>query len=503
MDFRDLAETRTSELIARLVAASREQPRQQIARLRTALDEAVAGIDRALGTVEPADRDIQALVEQLTAAASAHAEQAVAKAVQPLQDDIAAQTDEIATLAGSLEETQSQADALRAVVATIRAETDAARSEADRARSEAESLRRQIVSLESDAEAARALTDEALADRTRFEEIASEARSQAEAAEAKLEAVTSLFKKAQTRVKALEKSQEEHERAVQKLQAKLHAKPSASGGDARGSLGLLDELLGSFEALGGATTIADVLTTLTEQLAADFCRVALFRVKGNRLEGEHQIGIDLPADVAKVVMPLGMDSFLTRAATAGQLMRLSGEELADSSRAPFAGAPSCALALPIVVNGEPIAVVYADDSGQAENERPPIDLERSARVADALRQHAVALLTRLTNELKAVAELRAYADLLLKEMEQMYNADVEAGQTGEPLVTSLRSNLDYARSIYASRVTTEGADAESLLDDQIGVLIDARHDSAFGKDLAAAIGRPEVDASNARMSAGA
>ena len=52
----------------------------------------------------------------------------------------------------------------------------------------------------------------------------------------------------------------------------------------------LDGLLGAFESLSTATTINDVLATLGEQLAAEFPRVALFRVKGNRLEGAHHLG---------------------------------------------------------------------------------------------------------------------------------------------------------------------------------------------------------------------
>jgi hypothetical protein len=180
-----------------------------------------------------------------------------------------------------------------------------------------------------------------------------------------------------------------------------------------GSLSLLDELLGSFESLSAATTIADVLTTLTEQLAADFCRVALFRVKGNRLEGEHQIGIDLPADVAKVMMPLGMDSLLTRAATSGESMRLTGRELADSSRAPFAGAPTCALALPIVVNGETFAVVCGR-SGQADADRAP-STSNAARVWPTRWQH------RRTDAAERRAEDAASCarGSAVKEMEQM------------------------------------------------------------------------------------
>ena len=82
---------------------------------------------------------------------------------------------------------------------------------------------------------------------------------------------------------------------------------------------MLDGLLGAFEALSAATTIGDVLATLSEQLAAEFPRVAMFRVKGNRLEGAHQIGFDLTNDIGKVVIPLAMDSSLSRAVTSGML----------------------------------------------------------------------------------------------------------------------------------------------------------------------------------------
>jgi hypothetical protein len=491
MDFRDYAATHTTELVNRLLTGSTDQSRLQLERLRATLDEAFATLETALTTPDSAPRDVDELVDRMARAAATHAEQRADQAVEPLRAEIATYTDEIAQLAGALEESQGRYDALRDELGVARADLDNARSQFEAAQAEVE--------------AAQALIEEAVADRARFEEAAGVSLSQAEAAEAKLDAVTTLFKNSNSRVKALERAQEEHDRVVGGLQAKLHAQTTVvatSAGDS-GTLALLDELLGSFEALSGATTIADVLTTLTEQLAADFCRVALFRVKGNRLEGEHQIGIDLPADVGKVMMPLGMDSFLTRAASSGQLTRLTGSELADSSRAPFAGSPSCALALPIVVNGEPFAVVYADDSGQADNDRAPIDLDRSARVADALRHHVVALLTRLTAELKALAELRSYADLLIKEMEQMYTADVDAGRTGDTLVNLLKSNLEYARSIYANRVEHEGTDARSLLEDQISIVIEHQRDTAYGRDLAAALGRVEEEPSDARASAGA
>jgi hypothetical protein len=313
-----------------------------------------------------------------------------------------------------------------------------------------------------------------------------EAKSQAQAAEAKLAATTTLFKTSSARVKLLEREREEHEDALHELEARLDdeggREVEITPGGPDSAVALLDGLLGAFEALSGAATIGDVLSTLVEQLVNEFPRVALFRVKGNRLEGAHQIGFDLTSDIGKVVMPLAMDSLLTRAVSSGHTERVSGDRT-DSSHLPFGGSPTCALAMPIVVDGEALAVVYADDSGQARPESQADHDDLNARFAEALRHHAVALLTRLTSELKAMAELRGYAGSLLSETEQMYESDVAAGKTGEELLKRLHANLDYARSIYANRVASEPASTAGLLEAQLAGTIDLHRDNAFGRDL--------------------
>jgi predicted nucleic acid-binding Zn-ribbon protein len=325
------------------------------------------------------------------------------------------------------------------------------------------------------------------ADKASLEHALAEANSQAHAAEAKLAATTTLFKTSSSRLKLLEREREQHEDALQDLTARFEAEGTrevevelAQAGPGP-AVALLDGLLGAFEAMSGAATIGDVLSTLVEQLVNEFPRVALFRVKGNRLEGAHQIGFDLTNDIGKVMMPLAMDSLLTRAVSSGRTERVSGDRT-DSSHLPFGGSPTCALAMPIVVDGEPMAVVYADDSGRPESQQANDDL--NARFAEALRHHAVALLTRLTSELKAMAELRGYAGSLLSETEQMYEADVAAGKTGDDLLGRLHANLDYARSIYANRVASEPASTSSLLEAQLAGTIDLHRDNAFGRDLA-------------------
>src|SRR5205085_9334090 len=129
---------------------------------------------------------------------------------------------------------------------------------------------------------------------------------------------------------------------------------------------------------------------------------------------------------------------------------------------PFSGTPGSALAVPIMVNGEPLAVVYADDAGG----KGSVAYDVNARFAEAMQHHAAALLARLTNELRTLAELQAYAGSLLRELEQMHAADVQAGLTGDELPARLKGNLEYARGVYASRIALEQADAAGLLDDQ-------------------------------------
>jgi hypothetical protein len=252
------------------------------------------------------------------------------------------------------------------------------------------------------------------------------------------------------------------------------------------SVAQLDSLLESFRALANATTIADILTTLVEHLAAEFPRVALFHVKGNRLEGGHQIGFDFDNDIAKVVIPLSMNSLLTRAATSGRIERLEGGEPADNNGSLFGGAPTNALAMPIVVQEETLAIIYADDSGHTAADAAA---DVGGRFAEALLQHAVALLTRLYTELRTLAELRAYAASLLTEVEQMYAADVAADKSGDDLKARLEGNLDFARSLFETRIALESPDSGGLFDDQVATTIDANASTPFGRDLADVAGR--------------
>jgi len=517
MEFSALAAKETSALLTRVLGTASQASLERVEALRAALDSASKALEAAIAAPPNVERDVDELVGRLTKAAAAEADARLKhlsaearKITDALRAELGEVTGEREALAISLKDSRAQLDTVRGQLTTeqkqvqafqkelaeshtatrkleaAKADAVAAREKEAAARTAAETeiqaFRTQLEPARKDAKRAAAEAAAAVEQKCKAEVALNAATSQAQAAEAKLTAVTTLFKTSAARVQALEREQEQHASAMRDLEARLHSTSEHDADAHVAGTNVLDGLLGAFDALSGATTIVDVLATLGEQLAAEFPRVALFRVKGNRLEGTHQIGFDLTNDIGKVIIPLAMDSLLTRAVTSGRTERLSADAI-DTSGLPFGGSPTFALAMPIVVDAESIAIVYADDFAEPRAEARNDD-DVNAKFAEALRQHTIALLMRLTTELKAMAELRAYAGSLLTEIEQMYESDVSAGKQGEELQKRLHANLDYARSIYSNRAQFESPSAAALLDAQVSAMVEMHRDSAFGRDLA-------------------
>ena len=114
---------------------------------------------------------------------------------------------------------------------------------------------------------------------------------------------------------------------------------------------------------------------------------------------------------------------------------------------------------------------------------------------------ATVLLTRLSQELKTLNELREYAAMLLQEAEQMYSADQETDRSDEERRSRLQDTLDCARQLYAQRAALEGAAAAGLLDDRIAALLQGERDTPFARDLAAIVGSSDRLADSRRTAA--
>jgi chromosome segregation ATPase len=241
----------------------------------------------------------------------------------------------------------------------------------------------------------------------------------------------------------------------------------------------LDRLAACNDALADASTHEEVLDALVTVFASEFARVALFRVKRNRLEGIRQIGFEAQPDMSQLLIPRTLDSLLTRAAMSGHIETLAGGELDDASGSPFGGTAGPVWAIPIEIDGAAGAVIYADDSDRAHPEAA--NLELRTKFADLLSRHAASTLARLPAPAQGTPDLRDYAIQLVSELESMYDADVSMGRKKDELRSRLRDNLECARRMYAERIGSESAGVAQLLEEQLAATVKAGTD--FAKEL--------------------
>jgi predicted nucleic acid-binding Zn-ribbon protein len=482
------------------------------AALRT---ERQAASDRA----ESAERDLGLTIE-------AHA--AVETALHALEAELRAASQDKAAIESQLHEARAAIERLLAEAEELKAriERDAAEKvafqtqlaaaretgdERDLYASELAATTARLQGLEGELAAAREGHERASA------AAADEGRERAGAAAAELDAV-------RARLQALEQSdahQKEHIHQLESLldeaaQTEKQLRAEAAGSPVPAAVGAgnpeeaeilrgeVDRMVSLFDASGRAVaemancaTSGALLTELVKRLSIQFTRVAFFRLKGNRLEGEHQVGFDDATEMSKLVIPTTVDSMLTRAVASGAVQSLMGKDVAIRSGTPFGGTPMSAVVLPIVVHGTTLGVVYADDSDVPDSARGPAVHESSVGFARLLVGQVVVLLVRHAHELKALAELRQYAATLLLEAREMYLADAQAGKSTELLRTRLKDNIDCASQLYTYRAAMEGTAAAALLDEQILAAIEEA--TPFARDLAAVVA--QMTSANVQLTA--
>lgn len=512
-------------------SADLDAARAEVASMTTALDS-------ARQDVENARRDATAALDSAKRALESERDQN-----EQLSNSLAEAQAQAEMLRADLVDAKAHADALQASLAreTERADAgdrdldaaieahaavDAARVQAEaEARREGQAradLERELADVRGQLEAALAQVsrlsmqvDAHASEKRTLEADLSAAHAELDSSRTQREAVAAQLEATRARVQTLERhhaSQETGLRSIETslndaLQAEASARELAATAEADvararadmsalqsevSRLGsLLDSSIHSIDELAATTSITDLLASLVRQLSVEFSRVALFRVKGNRLEGEYQIGFDETTDVTKIVLPLNMDSLITKAAASGLVEQLRGRELDDASRAPFGGTPTSALALPVSFQGDTIAVVYADaDHMPSDSDQ----YDASAGFAKLMVRATAVLMMRLSQELKTLNELRDYAAMLLQEAEEMYAADLQAGRSEEERRSRLQDTVECARQLYAQRAALEGAAAASLLDDRIGAAIAVEPPTPFARDLAAVAGSLAFDA---------
>lgn len=468
-----------AEAAARDAEHARTAAEDELHLVQKSLDDAIAEAARLSVQLDDWATERAALVDDLTATSHSvqHLESSLADAeVQSREQSQAraAAEHELHLLRRSLEDAIADAARLTVQLEEAAAEKGTMLADLGAARTELDDVRAQLAGVEAERDFNRSSVQV-------LEQVEAEQAQTIRDLESRLEAARS----AEANVRAAAVGSEQ---AI----AGRRAEVDALEGEVVRLRSLLESSVRAADELSGATTISELLTRVLGQLSSVYSRVALFRLKGNRLEGEHQLGFDLNTVVTKLVIPLSVDSLIARAAISRDVESLTGRELDDSRHAPFGSSASAAFAIPVVVNHETLAVLYAEEPGDAsslEINRGP--MEEHTIFAKLLVRHAVLVLMRLTDELKALTELREYAVMLLQEAEQMYTADIESGKAEAELHRRLKDTIDCARQLYAQRAALDGPTAASLFDDQIVAAIESQAGTPFARDLAACVGQPE------------
>lgn len=505
----DRASTAEADLDATIEA--HRQIELELRELRTQLDGARAEITRLEGGLEAAAAQRTTLSEELAgarehvarlegalaAAQAAAAEESDARTT--LQAELDAARSRLATLEESratlraelegaqaawkaadaeLETARAGFVALESEFAGVRANLEARESELDETRAKLQSVEAELDSsratlraTEAELETARAAVTTTLAELDTARAAARHTESSLDTTRAALSSAVSDLESSRAATAAVEATLETTRAALRAADAEL----AAIREEADRRVPLIDTAVDACRSMAGATTISGLFGDLTAALAPQFTRVAIFRARAHHLEGEHSHGFDSDTDVSKLVLPLTLESIITRAHSTGKAARLvPGQE---GGSAPFTGTPHLALAVPIRHQDETVAVLYADadDPASGRDERPAF--------AEMLAAHATLLLARMSQEMKTLQELREYAAMLLQEAEQMYAADVEAGKSDADRKRRLKDTIECARQLYAQRAALEGASAAGLLDEQIAAAIGDSPSTPFARDL--------------------
>jgi hypothetical protein len=379
----------------------------------------------------------------------------------------------------------ARVEAVRAEwVARLESEVGAARAEAER-RMVAESMRLRVEAEQAAAESASRVREELehalTTERQRaVAQIAAERQHlERELAEERQRLADERQRRAEERDR-LEAAEAAHRDAQDALERERQARSEDAAKDAQAAsaltearveerqaqLAAIERLLGAVRSMDSATTLSDILAALLRTAADAAPRAAVFLVNGAELQGWKATGFpDGAAESTR--LPL-TDTGLLAEATRQREALTAGE--GSLLAAPgFAALPPdrAAIAVPIPVGGQVVAVLYADDASR-ENPEAPAPWPETVQI---LARHAAACLAHLTAARTAQAmrlvaggsaapasgndddgSARRYARLLVSEIKLYNEAAVRDGRQHRDLLSRLRPEIERARRLYEERV---------------------------------------------------
>jgi hypothetical protein len=463
------AEQRSQAADQAATAASaevRRQAEQQIGHLREAAQRQVEDIKRAAETqVGELRRTLQAQLDDVRRTAQAEIDEARRTAhgeIQAVRQQARAEVEQIREQAReqvqqAQRHAQSEIEDARRMAA---AQVDDAQRRMDQLLAETRAdLEAQVEEARrrgrTDLDAARSAAEERVAEATRA--------AQAEAEEVLVAQLAAAHAEAEQRV----------------IEAAERTRTDAHQADLAHAARMVDTI----RTLDDARTLTQTLDALVEGAGREADRAAVLLVRGDRLRGWRMAGFP-DAGPAKNI-ELEFDD----AGVAGAVVRTGvavSRPVVSPGNEPWTRQPALppfaqnagarhAIALPVTVGGEVVAVLYAD----APRMDTPTAASRWPAVLEILARHASRALEAMTIQQAAGVSLprvlarashgalpgpveqggsgdedaaRRYARLLLSEIRMYHEPIVDAGRRSRDLRTRLRGEIDRARRLYEARV---------------------------------------------------
>jgi hypothetical protein len=247
----------------------------------------------------------------------------------------------------------------------------------------------------------------------------------------------------------------------------------ARADERQADLARAERLLDAVRALDGAASLSDTLDKLTTSARDESGRTAVLVVRGDVLKVFSHAGF-----APGVVDAQSPDLSIASAGLLGDAIRESSAKsttaAADGGHVPWPFTPASSdrvgLAVPILVDEQVVAVLYADDDGVEEREVPSAWPERvellarhAGRCLEALTARSAAraraghpVPATLVDVSKSDAEgAQRFARLLISEIKLYHEAQVDEGRRARDLRQRLHSHIERARQLYEERVPAD------------------------------------------------
>jgi hypothetical protein len=273
---------------------------------------------------------------------------------------------------------------------------------------------------------------------------------------------------------------------------RAEALAEAQAGSQTVDLTASERLMDWIRAIDGARSLTEILDTLVSCAGRETARAGVLVLRDNALRGWRFIGFDATFDDATWV-ELQVDG----TGVIGQAIRTR----AAASSKTAASAPYFAqlpdgremLAVPLLLGGEVVAVLYADQ-GAAGEDRPSwaaaveVLTRHAARAVEAMtafrtaqaiteqpdvaRDQALAAAGRTASPSEDIDAAKRYARLLVSEIKLYHEPEVIAGRRERDLMTRLGGEIARARVLYEQRVPALPGAPDHFTDELVRTLAD-------------------------------